>query len=135
MNASLQQTRGPVAQQPRDEAPKTRTAGGVFAPRVNLLDTETELVLSVDLPGVKAEDVALDCKGDELLLHARCAPRHEGKRLLHAEYAVGDFYRAFRIAEHIDTTAIEAAMKDGVLTVRLPKSERMRPKRIGVKGG
>ena len=135
MNATSQQGRRPVTEQPRDEARKTRTAGGVFAPRVDLRETEAELVLSVDLPGAKPEDVSLDCQGDELILHARCAPRHADKRLLHAEYAVGDFYRAFRIAEHIETNAIEAVMKDGVLTVRLPKSERMRPKRIGVKGG
>ena len=135
MTEQLQNVERQAADQPREQAGKPRSAGGVFAPRVDVRETENEFLLRADLPGVKPGDVNLDCKGDELVLHARCAPRHAGKRLLHAEYGVGDFYRAFRIAEDVDTGKIEASLYDGVLTVRLPKAERAKPKRIAVTGG
>lgn len=140
MNAELettvpQATHRPPGAAPRDEAGKTRSAGGVYAPRVNVLETEDSLFLYADLPGVNPSDVTLDWKGGELVLQARCSPRHEGKRLIHAEYGVGDFYRAFRIAEQVETGKIEARMKDGVLEVRIPKADAVRPKRIAVKAG
>jgi HSP20 family protein len=130
-NTELQQvtTAGKTA----GETP-TKGSGIVFAPRVDVVETADELLLYADLPGVKPDDVSLTCKGDELILHARCAPRAHGKKALHAEYGVGDFYRAFAIAEQVDRDTIEAALKDGVLCVRVPKAEAVRPKRIAVKG-
>lgn len=106
----------------------------VFTPRVDVIENENEYVLCADLPGVKQEDVSLECKGDELILRARCCPRGYGKRALHAEYGVGDFYRAFTIADRVDREGIEASLRDGVLTVRVPKAAALRPKRITVKG-
>jgi len=134
MTDQLQNVECPVAEQPRERAGKPRSGGGIFVPRVNVLETENELLLCAELPGVRPEDVTLDCKGDELVLHAGCAPRHAGRRLLHVEYGVGDFYRAFRITEDVDTGKIEATLVDGVLTVRLPKAERAKPKRITITG-
>jgi HSP20 family protein len=145
MNAELQtaerqDVQRPAAQSPqatdspRPETTKPRTGGGVYTPRVNVLETADALVVSADLPGVKPEDVSLDWKGGELLLHARCGPRHVGKKLLYTEYGVGDFYRAFRIADQIEPGGIEASLADGVLTVRVPKAEAVRPKRIAVRG-
>jgi HSP20 family protein len=51
------------------------------------------------------------------------------------EYGVGDFYRAFSISQHIDWQKIAAELKNGVLTVHLPKAETVKPKKIAVKGG
>jgi len=112
----------------------TKGAGRVYAPRVDVVETADELILYADLPGVKAEDVSLTCKGGELILHARCDPRSYGREPLHTEYGVGDFYRAFTVTEQVDCGGIEAALKDGVLAVRLPKAEAVRPKKIPVKG-
>ena len=114
--------------------PPAKGSGVVFTPRVDVVETADDLLLYADLPGVQPGDVSLTCKGDELILHARCAPRAHGKKALHAEYAVGDFYRAFSIAEQVDRDAIEASLRDGVLIVRVPKAESVRPKRIAVKG-
>jgi HSP20 family protein len=107
----------------------------VFTPQVDVVETDNELFLYADLPGVKPGDVSLDRKGNELILHARCGPRAYGTKALHAEYGVGDFYRAFTIAEEVDCDKIEASLANGVLTVRVPKAEAGRPKRIAVKGG
>ena len=115
------------------EARQTRPAG-VYAPRVDVVETQDDLLLYADLPGVRTEDVTLSCKGDQLVLHARCAPRRHGTAALHAEYGVGDFHRTFTVTEQVDTAGIEASLKDGVLTVRLPKTEAVRPRRIRVRG-
>jgi HSP20 family protein len=115
--------------------PPARQAARVYAPRVDILETDEDLFLYADLPGVRPEDVSLNCKGDQLILHARCHPRHPGGTAIHAEYGVGDYYRAFTVTEQVDWSGIEASLADGVLTVRLPKAEAVRPKRIPVKGG
>jgi len=133
MNRELQKVETPRIEAPRQETAKSRP-GGMFAPRVDVLETNDELLLYADLPGVKQEDVSLTCKGDEFVLQASCAPRNVGKKQLYAEYGVGDFSRAFRIAEQVETDGIEASLKDGVLTVRVPKAAAIRPKRITVTG-
>jgi HSP20 family molecular chaperone IbpA len=130
-NTELQNA-GPAAAAPIQTSP---AAGGVYAPRVDVVETDDELLLYADLPGVRAEDVSLNCKGNELILHARCFPRRYGREATHAEYGVGDFYRSFAITEQVDHSGIEASLKDGVLAVRVPKAESVRPKRITVRGG
>lgn len=112
----------------------TKGADRVYAPRVDVVETDNELILYADLPGVKAEDVSLTCKAGELILHARCGPRSYGREPVHTEYGVGDFYRAFTVTEQVDCGGIEAALREGVLAVRLPKAEAVRPKKIPVKG-
>lgn len=121
----------------KDRAPakgSERTRGGVaFQPRVDIFETEKELTLVADVPGVRPEDVELRYENGELILHARAQLRHAGKTALLAEYEVGDFYRAFTIDESIDSTKIEGECKNGVLTVHLPKMEARRPRQIQVK--
>jgi len=135
MNSELQKAGSELqkVEPSRNDAPK-RSFGRMYAPRVDVAETEDALILYADLPGVKQEDVSLTCKGDELILHAACAPRHAGKKPVYAEYGVGAFSRAFRLAEQVGTDGIEASLKDGVLTVRVPKAAAVRPKRIAVTG-
>jgi len=111
------------------------TRGGMqFTPRVDIFETDKELTLYAELPGVRPQDVELRYEKGELMLHGRVQPRHAGKQLLLQEYEVGDFYRAFSIHESIDATRIEAECKNGQLTVHLPKVEAVRPRQIAVKG-
>jgi HSP20 family protein len=121
-------------QTPRTEQATTeRTHGGVsFTPRVDIYETEKELVLQADLPGVRPEDVDLRYEQGELMLYGKVQPRHRGRTNLLAEYQVGDFYRAFAIHESIDASKISAECKNGVLTVHLPKAEAARPRQINV---
>jgi HSP20 family protein len=110
------------------------TPGLCYTPRVDIMETEEESLLLADLPGVKPEDVDVRFDNGELIIDGRCAPRHEGANYLLSEYGVGDFYRAFSICEHVDWLKISAELKDGVLTVHLPKAETAKPKKIAVKG-
>lgn len=111
-----------------------RTRGGVaFTPRVDILETADELLLYADLPGVRPDDLDVRFENGELILHGKCQARNENANFLLTEYGVGDFYRAFSISEAIDASRIDAGLKNGVLTVHLPKTEKARPKRIAVK--
>jgi HSP20 family protein len=117
-----------------ESRPAEATRGGVhFTPRVDIVETDHELTLYADVPGVRPEDVDLHYERGELVLHGRVRPRHPGRQLLLQEYEDGDFYRAFTIHESIDPTRIAAECKNGVLTVHLPKAESARPRQITVR--
>lgn len=105
----------------------------VFTPLVDIVETDDELLLFADLPGVQYEDVDVRFENSELVIHGRCAPRQDGVEYLSCEHGVGDYYRSFAIGEAIDAERISAQLKNGVLNVHLPKSERIKPKRIAVK--
>jgi HSP20 family protein len=101
---------------------------------VDIYETDKELTLFAELPGVAPGDVDLHYEKGELALHGRVRPRSGGKNFLLQEYEVGDFYRAFSIHESIDASKIEAECKNGLLIVHLPKVEAARPRQIAVKG-
>ena len=114
--------------------PETTRGGYHFVPRVDIFETENELLLLADLAGVRPEDVDLHYEKGELMLYARVRERQPRENLLLQEYDEGDFYRAFSISESIDASRIEASCKNGVLTVHLPKTEAARPRQIQVSG-
>lgn len=121
-------------QRPADVATAEWTRGGqTFSPRVDILETDDELVLYGDLPGVTADALDIEFENGVLTIHGKVDRRHEGVDFLYGEYGVGDFYRTFNVSEAIDSTKITAELKNGVLTVRLPKSDAVRPRRIKVK--
>jgi HSP20 family protein len=106
-----------------------------YTPRVDVVETENEFVLFADLPGVKDEDVDVHFENGELFLQARCPARQADVKYLVNEYGTGDYYRAFTINQDVAADKITAVLKNGVLTVQLPKSEAVKPRRIQVKGG
>jgi len=106
-----------------------------YTPRVDVVETENEFVLFADLPGVKDEDVDVHFENGELFLQARCPARQTDAKYLVNEYGTGDYSRAFTINQDVAADKITAVLKNGVLTVQLPKSEAVKPRRIQVKGG
>jgi len=119
-----------------DQAGPEATRGGVyFTPRVDICETDSELTLYADLPGVKPDGVDLRYEDGDLILHGRVAAREPETGVLLGEYEVGDFYRMFKIHESIDAGRIAAEFRSGVLTVHLPKAEAHRPRQIHVQGG
>jgi HSP20 family protein len=126
---------GTVATKERAETPRGElTHGGAhFSPRVDIVETDQELTLYADLPGVRPDDVDLHFEHGELVLRAKVKPRSSGKTLLLQEFEEGDFYRSFTVHESIDSTRIEAECKNGVLVVHLPKAEAARPRQISVR--
>lgn len=115
--------------------PEQIRGGRVYSPGVDIIEMESELLLLADVPGVKPDDVDINYEQGLLTLHCRVTPRQDEQQtgFLLREYGVGDYYRSFQIGEGIDAGRIEAEIKDGVLTLHLPKTEEVKPRRISVK--
>lgn len=110
-------------------------SGLTYSPQIDIWETEDELMLFADMPGVSAENLEIQFENRELRIHGKVRPRHEGINFLYGEYGIGHFQRTFTIGESIDGEKITAELKDGVLTLHLPKNEAMKPRRIEVKSG
>ncbi|NOX54819.1 MAG: Hsp20/alpha crystallin family protein [Planctomycetes bacterium] len=106
----------------------------VFTPPIDIFETEDGLVLRADLPGVSVETLDLQVEDNKLTLFGRVKPEApEGARLLHQEYAVGDYFRSFILSDDVDHERITAKLTNGVLEVFLPKAAKPEPRRIQVK--
>ena len=113
---------------------RTRTRGGTtYSPRFDIWENDDEMILYGDLPGVMPEDLDVRFENPVLTIQGKVNPRHNDIKFLHGEYGIGDFHRTFTIGEAIDTERISAELKNGVVTVHLPKNERVKPRRIEVK--
>ena len=115
--------------------PEATRGGMYYTPHVDIYETGDEVVLQCDMPGVKPQDLDLRFEKDQLALYGRVLPRQTPAEYVGEEYGVGDFYRSFTIAPEIDSERISAEYREGVLTVHLPKQERVKLKRIAVKAG
>lgn len=106
----------------------------IFTPPVDICESENEMILFADMPGVPMENVEIDLDGDELTIRGRSLLGNGANgAVLWSEYRPGDYYRQFNLSKAIDRDKIEAMMKDGVLKVVLPKAEAVKPRKITVK--
>ncbi len=116
-----------------EETEEATWAGVTYVPAVDIWETEQTITLKADVPGVRNEDVEIGLEDDVLTLNGRVAlDQYDGLRPLYSEFNVGNFFRRFTLGEAIDQGKIEADMKDGVLTVTLPKKEKALPRKIEV---
>lgn len=96
--------------------------GPLHVPATDAVEKPWGLELSIDLPGVTSQTLDLSIEGQVLKIHGRVANRYpKGMRVLHEEAPAGDFVRALILTDEFDTSAIEASLDDGVLTLRIPK--------------
>jgi HSP20 family protein len=114
--------------------PEADVRAVTVAPRVDILETEQEFLLLADLPGVKSEDVDIRFEKGELTVHGQRRSSYSGKGVAHREHPATNYQRTFAVADTVAADKITAEMKDGVLTVRLPKVEAVKPKKITVRG-
>lgn len=113
-------------------AAQTRTDSSIL-PRVDIFETDQEILLAADLPGVAPAHVDLRYERGELTLHgARPSRPRTGGEFLDERHE-GDFHRVFQLHESIDAERIGADFKQGVLTIHLPKQEAVKPRRVAVK--
>ena len=115
--------------------PAEQTAPGpVFSPSVDIFETEHEIVLLADMPGVKPEHLDIDLRENVLTVSGDIAP-FEGadEQDVLIEYEVGKYQRQFTLSEVIDQSRIEAKLDKGVLRLALPKMEKAKPRKISVK--
>jgi HSP20 family molecular chaperone IbpA len=115
-----------------DGAEHTRT-GTFYRPPVDIVEGKDELTLWADVPGTAPGDVDVKFEDGTLTIHAKVNPRYEeGTEFLVSEYGVGDYWRTFQIGETIDASKISAEYGAGVLTLHLPKTEAIKPRKINV---
>lgn len=110
-----------------------RNAGVTFQPAVDIYETADEFVIAADVPGATNQNVDITLEDGLLSVRAGVAPRHSGQTsLLVREYGVGDYERSFRVGSSIDPGRISAEVVQGILTIRLPKSESVKPRKIAI---
>ncbi|MBF0497250.1 MAG: Hsp20/alpha crystallin family protein [Deltaproteobacteria bacterium] len=107
--------------------------GPVFVPDVDIYEDQSALTLVADMPGVDGDHIEIDTKDNHLIIVGHITPAAgEGEHVLLKEYNEGRFHRKFVLADIIDQEKISATMKNGVLTLVLPKIERAKPRKIAV---
>jgi HSP20 family molecular chaperone IbpA len=110
------------------------TPGAVFAPEVDIFETDKALTLLADIPGVASEKLTIDLRDNVLTITGDVDPSAgPGEEDVVAEYDTGRYYRQFTLSEVIDQNKIDALLKDGVLRLTLPKVEKATPRKIAVK--
>lgn len=106
-----------------------------WAPLVDITEDDKEFVVKAELPEIKKEEVKVTVEDGVLSISGerKIEKEEKGKKYHRIERAYGSFLRNFSLPEGADGTKVNAEFKDGVLTVRLPKSEKAKPKTVEVK--
>ncbi|HEX9923889.1 MAG TPA: Hsp20/alpha crystallin family protein [Anaerolineae bacterium] len=114
-------------------AERTRT-GRVYVPRVDIYETEHDIVAVADIPGIDENSIEITVEKNILTIHGRVEPEVlENVNLAYAEYDIGDYERRFTLSNEIDQDKIEATVKNGVLHLRLPKAGPAKARKVSVK--
>jgi HSP20 family molecular chaperone IbpA len=101
---------------------------------VDIFETDKEMTLLADMPGVKPENLSIDLRDNTLTLEGDIAPKDGQKEeSIYEEYTSGRFYRQFSLSEVIDQAKIDAQLQDGVLRLTLPKVAKATPRKIAVR--
>jgi HSP20 family molecular chaperone IbpA len=107
--------------------------GRVFTPAVDIFETDKEITLLADMPGVKPEKLVVDLHENILTLDGDVQPPEGADEVdVLREYSTGKYYRQFALSEIIDQPEIKAKLQDGVLRLTLPKVKAATPRRITV---
>ncbi|MDH3713298.1 MAG: Hsp20/alpha crystallin family protein [Gammaproteobacteria bacterium] len=106
-----------------------------WAPRVDIKEYDDKFVLDADVPGVDPKDIDITMEDGVLSLRGKRELQNveERKNFRRVERSYGSFYRRFSLPETVDGNNIKAKAKDGVLTVEIPKLEKVQPRRIEIK--
>jgi HSP20 family protein len=107
-----------------------------FLPTADIFETEDTLTLVLEMPGVDRSDIDVNVDSGLLTIEGRIDfNKYEGLQPVYSEYNIGPYRRSFRLSNRIDQDKIKAEMRDGVITLTLPKAEEAKPRRIEVTSG
>jgi HSP20 family protein len=107
---------------------------GAWIPLLDLEETKDDFIIRAEIPGMKKEDVKISLTGDKLRISGERSREKEekGKTYHRMERAYGRFERVLTLPAEIDASKVKASYKEGLLEVTLPKTERVKPKEIGI---
>jgi len=121
-----------------DQAParkdRSRYSDAALTPAVDVIEDATGITLLADLPGVSRDKLSLQVESDTLTIEAESAlTTPEDLQSSYTEVSLARFRRVFTLSKELDADKVSAQLGNGVLTLRIPKSERAQPRRIDVK--
>jgi HSP20 family molecular chaperone IbpA len=125
-------SRSASAQQPQSRG---RTAEAAIRAAVDIFEDSEGITLEADMPGVSKDRLTLRIDGDTLVLEGKAQfELPEQSEVLYADVRANSYRRNFVLSRELDTSHIQAQLKDGVLKVRIPKRAELRPRKIEVQG-
>ena len=113
--------------------PSFLTESGGWSPLVDIEETDEAYVVEAELPGVKRSDVNIELAGNELMISGEIKERERKGALRRRTRRTGRFEYRVRLPEQVDDQKVDAKLADGVLIVRVPKSERAQRRKIEIK--
>jgi HSP20 family protein len=120
--------------QKKEHTEERTVEGHFFIPQTDIVENRESLVITMDLPGVKKEDISVKLENNVLEIDGRidCQP-YEKLNPVYVEYNIGNYARKFTVSHAVDTRNIDAVLADGVLTLTLLKAREAEPRQITVK--
>ncbi len=107
-----------------------------FSPSTDIIEKEDGFHIYMDMPGVNKENLNIDLQDNDLQVTARAEfPKLENVNHIHLEFGDCEYVRNFTISDVVDRANIKATMKNGVLELYLPKTERAKPRKIQIEAG
>ena len=104
-----------------------------FVPVTDIYEAENALTVVLEMPGVEKSNVDISVEAGVLSIEGRLDfSKYEAMQPVYTEYNIGHYRRSFSLSNKIDQSKIGAEMKDGVLTITLPKAEEAKPRRISI---
>ncbi|MGK9476016.1 Hsp20/alpha crystallin family protein [Melioribacter sp. OK-6-Me] len=104
------------------------------APLVDIYETDNDFYLNAYLPGVSKENLKIKLEDEQLIIMGRINfDEAVNRKYVLKETETGNFYRSFKIGDSIDESNIEARLENGILEIKLPKHERIKPRTIEIK--
>jgi HSP20 family protein len=117
-----------------EKGQEATTPTRAFMPIADIFETEDALTVVLEMPGVDRENIDVSVENGVLTIEGKINfGKYEGLQPVYSEYNVGPYRRSFRISSQIDQDKINAEMRDGVITLILPKAEQAKPRRIEVR--
>ena len=120
-----------VPEKREEQLPETREESRSLVPPVDIFEASDGLAVVVDLPGVEKDAVDVRVENDVLTISGKTSGEPHGDAL-YREFQLLNFYRQFQLSEQVDQEKIRAELKNGVLSIHLPKAEKAKPKQITV---
>jgi HSP20 family molecular chaperone IbpA len=117
-----------------DKAQEPTTPTRSFLPTTDIFETEDALTVVLEMPGVDRDNIDVMVENGVLTVEGKINfNKYEGLQPVYGEYNIGPYRRSFRISSRVDQEKIRAEMRDGVVTLVLPKAEEAKPRRIEVR--
>lgn len=117
-----------------EQKEETTIPARVFVPDTDIYEAENELSVILEMPGVEKKNVDIRVEDGVLNVEGRLdLAKYQGLQPLYTEYNIGHYARSFRLSSKIDQNKIAAEMKDGVLSLKLPKVEEAKARTIQIR--